>query len=229
MTVYPISGFSDPFSSMTHLFSAPIFIVIGFIMLWEQRGHLSRTLSLSLFSFAVVFLLLMSGVFHLLTPGTDGRYILQVLDHAAIFFLIASSFTPIHVLQFKGFMRWGILLLVWSVAITGITLKSIYFGDMPEALSLSLYLGLGWLGALSAYMLIRRLGINAILPLIYGGLAYTLGATLEFIKYPVLVSGVIGPHELFHVLVLLGISFHWQFAYRMARLHKEKIEMNFRS
>lgn len=224
MTVYPISGFSDPVSSMTHLFIAPIFLIIGIVMLWKLRGSVSRSVSLLIFVFAVVFLLSMSGVFHLLTPGTSSRYVLQILDHAAIFILIAATFTPIHVLQFKRFMRWGILLLVWGIAIIGITLKSIYFEDVPEILSLALYLGMGWLGALTGYMLYRRLGLQAILPLLYGAMAYSLGAILEFIRYPVFVSGVIGPHELFHVFVLLGISFHWQFVHRMAQIHNEKPE-----
>ncbi|WP_455221682.1 PAQR family membrane homeostasis protein TrhA [Kaarinaea lacus] len=223
MITQPISGFSDPFSSMTHLFSSPIFLIVGIAMLWRFRGNANRTASLTVFIFGVVFLLAMSGVFHLLTPGTSGRYVLRVLDHAAIFVLIAATFTPIHALQFKGFMRWGILLLVWTTAITGITLKSIFFDDVPESVSLVLYLGLGWLGALTGYFLYRRLGLKAILPLILGAMAYTWGAALEFLHYPVLISGVIGPHELFHVFVLLGIILHWQFAGRMAQLHKEQL------
>lgn len=222
MTIYAIPGFSDPFSSMTHLFSAPVFLATGVAMLWKLRGNTGRMVSLTIFSFAVVFLLTMSGVFHLLTPGTTGRYVLQVLDHAAIFFLIAATFTPIHALQFRGIMRWGILLLVWSIAVTGMALKSIYFEDVPEALSLALYLGLGWLGILTAYYLTRKFGFKTVLPLIYGALAYSAGATMEFLHVPVLINGVIGPHEIFHVLVIAGISFHWQFVHRMASLHLSK-------
>jgi len=184
--------------------------------LWKLRGDINRTVSLAIFCIAVVFLLAMSGVFHLLTPGTTGRYVLQILDHAAIFFLIAATFTPVHTIQFKGIMRWGILLLVWSIAITGLTLKSIYFEDIPEIVSLTLYLGLGWIGILTAYFLIRKYDYKTVAPLIYGALAYTGGATMEFLRHPVLVNGVIGPHELFHILVLVGIGFHWQFVYRMA-------------
>ena len=223
MTVFPISGFSDPFSSMTHLFSAPFILLFGIYMLKNLRGDLARTVSLSIFIFAAAFLLSMSGVFHLLSPGTTGRYVLQVLDHAAIFVLIAATFTPIHVLQFKGIMRWGILLLVWTTAITSITLKSIYFDEVPESLSLTLYLSIGWLGALTGYHLYKRMGLKAITPLLYGALAYSLGATMEFMRYPVLITGVIGPHELFHVLVLFGIGFHWQFVQRMARHHKDNL------
>lgn len=220
MIVHAIPGFSEPFSSMSHLFSSPVFLVLGVIMLWKLRGNTNRTISLSIFSFAVVFLLAMSGVFHLLTPGTTGRYVLQVLDHAAIFVLIAATFTPIHALQFKGILRWGILALVWTIAITGLTLESVFFQEVPEILSLILYLGLGWVGIISAYVLIRQFGVKAVLPLIYGALAYTIGATLEFMRVPVLINGVIGPHEIFHLLVLAGISFHWQFVYRMAQLHR---------
>lgn len=226
MTVHPIPGFSDPFSSMTHLFSAPVFLAIGVAMLWKLRGNKNRTTSLIIFCVAVVFLLAMSGVYHLLTPGTTGRYVLQVLDHAAIFFLIAATFTPIHILQFRGILRWGILLLVWSVAITSIALKSIYFENIPELLSLSLYLGLGWLGLVTAYFLIQRYGFNAVLPLIYGAIAYSAGAALEFLEFPVLISGVIGPHEIFHVLVLTGISFHWLFVYKIAKLHHLKFAVS---
>ena len=221
MKIYPISGFSDPVSSMTHLFSSPIFLILGIVMLWKLRGNRGRTVSLFIFVFAVVFLLAISGVFHLLTPNTNSRYALQMLDHAAIFTLIAATFTPTHILQFKGFMRWGILTFVWVTAITGITLKSIYFEDIPEIASLALYLCMGWLGAITGHHLYKRLGLNAILPLIYGAIAYTLGATLEFVRFPILISGVIGPHELFHVLVLVGISFHWLFIYRMAKVHKQ--------
>lgn len=221
MKIYPISGFSDPVSSMTHLFSAPVFLIIGLMMLWKYRGSRSRSLSLFLFVFSVVFLLAMSGVFHLLTPNTSGRYVLQMLDHAAIFTLIASTFTPVHLLQFTGVMRWGILLIIWVTAITGIIFKSIYFEDFPEVLSLALYLCMGWMGAITGHQLYKRLGLKTIVPLIYGAIAYTLGATLEFVRYPIIITGVIGPHELFHVLVLFGIAFHWQFIERVARLHKQ--------
>lgn len=221
MTVYPITGFSEPVSSMTHLFSSPIFLIIGVVILWRLRGNTSRTVSLVLFVFAVVFLLSMSGVFHLLSPGTDSRFVLQVLDHAAIFTLIAATFTPTHVLIFKGFMRWGILLLIWVTAITGITLKSIYFKDVPEVISLMLYLCMGWLGAITAYKVYRRMGLKMVSPLLYGAIAYTLGAILEFSRFPILITGVIGPHELFHLLVLVGISFHCLFVYRIAQWHKQ--------
>jgi predicted membrane channel-forming protein YqfA (hemolysin III family) len=56
-----------------------------------------------------------------------------------------------------------------------------------------------------------RCGVRFILPLVWGALAYTVGAVADFLDWPVLVAGVVGPHELFHLAVLAGISFHWAF------------------
>ena len=75
----------------------------------------------------------------------------------------------------------------------------------------AMYLGLGWLGTISALALARRFGVRFILPLVWGGLAYTIGAAVDFLGWPVLVADVVGPHEIFHLAVLAGISFHWAF------------------
>ncbi len=214
-----IPGFSDPFSSITHLFGAALFLALGIVLLIRQRVGVGKALALLVFVSGVVFLLTMSGVFHLLTPGTTGRAVLQRLDHAGIFFLIAATFTPVHIIQFRGASRWAILGFIWSAAITGITLKSIYFDAVPEWLSLALYLGMGWVGALSGYLLYRRYGIAGVSLILWGALAYTAGAVLEFARFPVLVPAVIGPHELFHVLVLAGIGAHWMHVHRLAKGH----------
>lgn len=213
----PIPGFADPFSSLSHLIAAGIVLVSGVIFLARNRGGIALTAGVSVFVFAAVFLLSMSGVFHLLEPETAGRAVLKRLDHAAIFVLIAATFTPVHLLLFRGVARWGMLALVWAAAITGLTLKTIFFAQMPEALGLSLYLALGWLGAVSAYLLYRRYGPRPLAPVAIGALAYTVGAVMDFTGYPVLVPGVIGAHEVFHVLVLMGIAAHWRFIQNIAR------------
>jgi channel protein (hemolysin III family) len=74
-----------------------------------------------------------------------------------------------------------------------------------------MYLGLGWLGLISTIALARRFGVRFVLPLVWGALAYTIGAVAEFLAWPVLVHGIVGPHEVFHLAVLAGVSFHWSF------------------
>ena len=216
INIYPIPGFSEPASCFSHLIGAGVFAVLSVFLLRRGRGHWPRILSLSLFAFSCVLLLSLSGVYHLLSPGTTGRHVLQRLDHAAIFVLIAGTFTPVHGILFKGIGRWGMIVLIWTTAITGITLKTIFFTGISEWLSLTFYIGLGWVGVLSGAVLYRRYGFAFIKPLLWGGLAYTIGAVLEFARFPILIPGVIGPHELFHVAVLTGAGCHWRFVHQFA-------------
>ncbi|HIE55547.1 MAG TPA: DNA-binding protein, partial [Chromatiaceae bacterium] len=132
--------------------------------------------------------------------------------------LIAGSFTPLQPLFFRSFLgRWGVLALVWILALTGIVKKVIFFTEIPELLGLSLYLGLGWLGLGSAIALGRRFGFKFIQPLLWGGLAYTMGAIADYARWPVLVAGIIGPHEIMHVGVLAGIASFWWFFFSRIR------------
>lgn len=213
METYPIPGFAEPVSSLSHLLSAGVFAALGFFLLRRGRGNMSHLLALGIFVFSCVFLLSMSGVYHLLTPGGAGHEVLQRLDHAAIFALIAGSFTPVHWILFSGWGRWGVLLLIWGLATTGITLKVIFFDNIPEWLGLMSYLGLGWIGLASGIDLWRRYGMAFVRPLVYSGLSYSLGGVLEFLRMPVLIPGVIGPHELLHAGVLAGIGFHFRFLF----------------
>lgn len=210
--LHSIPGFSDPFSSITHLLGAGVYLLLSVRMLCRRQG---QVWAFAIFAFSCVFMLSMSGVYHLLGSGT-GRAVLQRLDHAAIFVLIAGTMTPIHAVLFDGFMRWDWLLLVWSVVVTTITLKTIFFTAVPEWLGLTFFLGLGWLGAITAGLLWYRLGITYAKPILYGGVAYSIGAMLEFLGQPVLIPGGIGPHELFHITVLVGITCHWRFVASLA-------------
>ncbi len=209
--VLSIAGFSDPFSSLTHLTAAVVFLILGIVLLRRGRGDRARVISLCVFAFSCVLLLSLSGVYHLLEPDTPGREVLKRLDHAAIFVLIAGSFTPVHVILFRGGWRWGMLAGIWGAALAGLVVKTVFFSTMPEWVGLAMYLGLGWMGVISALQLARRYGLRFILPLLWGALAYTAGALIEFLRWPVLLAGIVGPHEIFHLAVLAGISCHWAF------------------
>jgi len=211
METFSIPGFTEPFSSLSHLLGAFIFFIYGVKLIYMARSNTGWTISVIVFVISGVFLLSMSGVFHLLELQGVNRTVMQRLDHAGIFALIAGTITPVHTILFTGFWRWGFLLAIWSLAIAGITLKSIFFNELAEWIGLVAYLGLGWLGILSAFLTHRLHGFSIIKPLLYGALAYTMGASLEFFRLPVLIAGVIGPHELFHIAVLAGIAWHWIF------------------
>lgn len=216
MPLQPIPGFSDPFASLSHLLGALIFLAISFFLVRRGAGNAARVVSLAIFSFGAIFLLSISGTYHLLDPDGAARRVMRVLDHAAIFVLIACSFTPIHVILFRGVGRWGALLVIWTFAVVAIVCKSVFFYSMPEWLGLSLYLGMGWIGLASGLALYRHYGFAFVAPILWGGLAYSIGAVLDHMKWPELLPGTVRAHEVFHLAVLIGLGFHWSFVYSIA-------------
>ena len=95
-----ILGIREPVSCLSHLLAAPLFAILGYFLVRRGDGNRGRTISLSIFAFASVFLLLMSAGYHVLGPG-NGRAIMKQLDVAAVFVLIAGTATPMHMILFS--------------------------------------------------------------------------------------------------------------------------------
>src|SRR5512140_582610 len=106
-------GFTDPASSLSHFLGAALFLIYAWPLIRRARGHVWWQVSLIIFLAGAVFLFSMSGVFHLLARTGAARPVLQRLDHAAIFVFIAATFTPVHVLLFRGPWRWGMVAFIW--------------------------------------------------------------------------------------------------------------------
>jgi channel protein (hemolysin III family) len=218
-------GCAEPVSSWLHLGGA-------LLAAWST-GDLCRRgasrgdrVALALFGVGATLALTASGVYHLLEASTTARAVLQRIDHAMIWVLIAGTFTPVHMILFDGAMRWGVIGFIWIAAIAGIVVKTIYFAGFPESLGLALYLGFAWLGAISAIGLGRRYGRAAVLPLISGGVAYTLGGIVSVVGVPPIIPGYVGHHELFHLAVLGALVLHWRLMLGLGRLaiaHRERL------
>lgn len=209
--VVSIPGFADPVSSISHLVATVGFALAAVPLLRSARDHRGRMLALGIYAGSVVLLFAMSGVFHLLPHDTGGRAVLQRLDHASIFVLIAGTFTAVHGILFRGWLRWGVITFVWVVTATAIPLKTVFFDEMPEPLGMTLYLAFPWIGFLSGYLIWRRRGVRYVASLVLGGLAYTAGAVLELRHWPNPWPGVVHAHELFHFAVIAGAVLHWHF------------------
>lgn len=215
-SVLSIPGFADPVSSISHLVAAGWFAVAAVSLLQFARGHRGRMFALGTYAGSVVLLFAMSGVFHLLPHDTGGRTVLQRLDHASIFVLIAGTFTAVHGILFRGWLRWGVIAFVWVVTATAIPLKTVFFTEMSDWLGLTLYLSFPWIGLISGLLLWRRRGVRYVAPLVLGGVAYTAGAVLEFRRWPNPWPGVVHAHELFHLAVIAGAVLHWRFCQMIA-------------
>lgn len=109
------------------------------------------------------------------------------------------------------------LLFIWTVAITGLVLQVIFFKDFPELLTLALFLGLGWVGLLTMRKFHLSYSHESALFLAFGGIFYSIGALLEYAQWPVVWTGVFGPHEVFHLFVIVAAYCHWKFIYYWSR------------
>jgi channel protein (hemolysin III family) len=212
-----LHGFWDPFSAASHLVGAIVFLILGVRLVRRAAPDRTRQIAMAVYAISGVALLLLSGLYHMATAGTALSRLLVRLDHAAIFFLIAGTFTPIHTLLFRGVLRWLPLTFIWCVALVGAILKTLYFYSVPESVGLTLFLVMGWLGLVGGFILLRREGLVFVRPLLLGGFAFSAAALMEFFRWPTVLPGFIHAHEVFHVAALIGYAFHFSFMWSFAR------------
>lgn len=208
-------GFYQPISSWTHLLAALITLSTGFILIRKGWGNRLRVISLVIFMISIVFMFMMSGIYHALEPGFS-RQVFRRLDYAAIYVMIAGTATPVHIILFRGMMRWGMLLFLWGVTVVGVLLTVILLDNMPEWLTFSIFIIMGWTAVLSILKAWKMYGFRNISLALYGGLAYTAGALIDFLRLPGLIDGLVESHEIFHLFVVLGAALHWKLIYDWA-------------
>ena len=225
----PIAGIREPFCSLSHIVGASIFAAFALILVQRGRGNWARTVSLSVMAFASVQMLVLSSTYHMLWPGPMREIMLRA-DVAGIFLLIAGCITPVHVILFRGAARWAPLLLVWTLAVVGLVLRMIFFNHMPGFVGIAIFLVFGWGGAITATVLWWKYGWGFVCPAVMAGVAYTLGALALLLHYPVLIHGIVGPHELWHLAVLSGLGLHWRFVFKFAtgRVPEDSVQSRMR-
>jgi hemolysin III len=153
------------------------------------------------FAGTVLLLYLGSMLYHALPHGRAKR-LFRVVDHCAIYLLIAGTYTPFTLGVLFGPWGWFLLTLVWSLAAIGITVE-VTGGFSHPGWSLALYLGMGWLVVLAIQPLWLRLPAAGFVWLVAGGLAYTVGVAFYTAK------GLRFSHLVWHLFVLAGTFCHF--------------------
>jgi hemolysin III len=156
----------------------------------------------SLFAATIVLLYLASTLYHALTAGKAKR-VFRVIEHCAIFLLIAGTYTPFTLGVLRGPWGWTLFGLVWGLAAAGVALKA--FGRMPHSfVSTGLYLLMGWLILIAVNPLYARVPTTGLLWLVAGGVAYTVGVAF-FVNDSRLRYG----HFIWHLFVMAGTTCHY--------------------
>lgn len=198
----------EPVSGLTHLGGAIAGFIGQIVLLVLASNGLEKFVSTLVYGLSLVGLFSASAAYHLVNAGPKVTALLRKLDHSAIYLLIAGTYTPFCVNAFSGFYRWGLLAIVWGIAIAGIVVKLFYMGA-PRWLSAVIYVAMGWLCLMAAGEMTTALTPFALGWLIAGGVIYTLGAVVYATKIFNFAPGKFGFHEVWHIFVLLGALAHF--------------------
>tara|TARA_B100001248_G_scaffold262708_1_gene261273 strand:+ start:3384 stop:4166 length:783 start_codon:yes stop_codon:yes gene_type:complete len=187
-------------------------------MLQRARGNRLRSVALLVFSFSTIFLFFMSATYHSLPKGTEMRHMLRVLDHIAIYMMIAGSLTHLHIILFRGLLRWLPLMIVWAFAAGGFVISAYFLRELPESMTFSFFMVMGLLSLFTIFKIHHELGGVYTRDMVVGGICYAIGAIFDFLRWPLIIHGFVAAHEVFHIMVLLGTFFHWRLAFRISHI-----------
>jgi len=190
-------------NSLTHglglgLSVAGLSVLVTFASLW---GDSWRVTGCAIFGVSLVLLYGASTFYHALR-APRAKHWLRVLDHAAIFVLIAGTYTPFLLANLRGPWGWSLFGVVWALAVVGMILKLFLTGRFP-LFSTLIYLLMGWLILVAFKPLVEAVPLGSLAMLVAGGLAYSAG-TVFYLWHRLPYH-----HAIWHLFVLAGSACHF--------------------
>lgn len=188
---------------ITHALGALLSVValVFLVIRAKEQGGAWHLFSYSVFGGSLLMLYTASTVYHS-SKQLAFRRKMRVIDHSAIYVLIAGTYTPFCLITLKGWVGWSIFGFSWAMAVTGVVLK-LYFTGKFHRTSTAMYVFMGWIIVFAIKPLVQNLSSEGMFWLVAGGVAYTLGALLfmlDRLKFN---------HALFHAFVLIGSVSHF--------------------
>ncbi|KJS48773.1 hemolysin III family protein [Desulfosporosinus sp. BICA1-9] len=198
----------EPVNTWTHfiLFMAAIVGLVFLIVL--SKNNLSKLVTMTIYGLSMIVLYGASSLYHWVKTTPQKELILKKVDHIAIYFLIAGSYTPVFYYGLDGAWRWAMLTAVWVLALTGMALK-IWFIHAPRYVSSAFYVSLGWIALVPFLQLIKNLPMGSIILMAVGGVVYTMGAIIYATKIFDFYPKRFGFHEVFHLFIAAGSIVHY--------------------
>jgi hemolysin III len=199
----------EPVNGASHLLGL-LLAGAGTILLLQLAREPAQLVAFAIYGATLILLYGASALYHTLPLAERPLRALRTLDHIAIYFLIAGTYTPVALVTLHGAFGWTLLAAVWLIALAGIPFK-LFFLDAPVWLSTAIYLGMGYMAVLAVVPLARAVSLGGLAWLIAGGIAYTIGAVIYACRRPNPFPGRFGHHEIWHLLVLAGSACHYAF------------------
>lgn len=206
----------DPGSSITHFIGMLMALLAATPLLIKASMNPDsvHVISLAIFIVSMILLYAASATYHALDLSERANRILRKIDHMMIFILIAGTYTPVCVIVLGGKVGYGLLALVWGIAIIGILVKAFWI-TCPKWFSSVLYIAMGWVCVLAFTQILNSLSPEAFHWLLAGGIIYTVGGIIYALKLPIFNSRHknFGSHEIFHLFVMAGSVCHFIMMY----------------
>ena len=173
-------------------------VLVGFASLRGDAWHIA---SCSIFGSTLILLYVASTLYHSI-PLPNIKEILRMIDHSAIYLLIAGTYTPFMLVNLRGPWGWSLFGIIWGIAVAGILLKTTSVGRLP-GISLGFYLAMSWIVIIAIKPMLAVLDKGGLELLLLGGLTYTAG--IVFYSWKKLPYS----HAIWHLFVLAGSCFHF--------------------
>jgi len=178
-----------------------IIALVALVVKASFTGNVWQIVSFSIYGVSLIVLYLASTLYHN-SKNPKRRIKLNIFDHAAIYVLIAGSYTPYTLVTLRGRTGWILFVLIWGIAIAGIIFK-LFFTGRFDKLSTIMYVLMGWMAVFAMKPLYINLSAHGLFWLLMGGIFYTVGAIFyaqNRMKFN---------HAIFHIFVLLGSFSHF--------------------
>ncbi len=191
------------FNSITHGIGTLLSIaaLVLLVVFASIKGNAWHIVSFSIFGTTLVLLYLASTLYHSFSKAKI-KNLFARFDHAAIFLLIAGTYTPFVLTILRGALGWTIFGIIWGLAIAGVVIRSIYLTRFRK-LMVGIYLGMGWMFLMAIVPMVRNLPTLSFIFLLLGGIFYSIGVI--FYSWRSLKYG----HGIWHLFVLAGSIMHF--------------------
>ncbi|ANE49090.1 hemolysin III family channel protein [Paenibacillus swuensis] len=198
----------EPVNTWTHFitFLAGIAGLIFLILI--SRESPSQLVTMTIYGSSIILLYGASSLYHWVSTTPSKELMLKKLDHVSIYILIGGSYTPVFFYGLEGAWKWSMLVCIWALITVGIILK-LFFIRVPRSVSTLFYIALGWMAVIPFGQLLQNLPYQAIILMISGGIAYTVGGVIYATKIFDFYPNRFGFHEIFHLFVMAGSVIHF--------------------
>lgn len=196
----PYSVIEEWLNAITHGLGF-IAAVLGFVALLLKAQGFYAQVVVTIYASSMLMMFLSSTLYHSVTQP-NLKFVLKVIDHSAIYLLIAGTYTPFMLLSVGGWLGVGATIMIWTIGLSGVVFKCFVKGGFPK-LSVILYVLMGWLALFFIYPLYHALPGGGMWLLVLGGLCYTFGVLFYVAKK------VQYTHAIWHAFVVAGCICHF--------------------